>query len=102
MKDRIISVVDRCKSASLKMHSVSLELADAMRELNDLMMSLPGDVSPPCDVEPQDEPHQTFLDVTHSVFRDGEPVYSGTRDECQCFVDNHFPSGGYGIGPIQG
>lgn len=73
---------------------------------------IPGDIFPtiydpveighPCDVEPQDDPRPSFTDVTHAVFHSGEPVYSGTKDECQCFADSHFPSGGYGIGPVQG
>lgn len=77
----------------------ALHAADMLeRALSDMR----AEVSPPCDVEPQGEPRPTFTDVTHSVFHDGDPVYSGTKGECQCFADNHFPWGGYGIGPIQG
>lgn len=68
------------------------------------IVGISREIAPPCDVEisADAEPRPTFTDVTHSVFREGEAVYSGTKDECQTFADNHFPSGGYGIGPIQG
>lgn len=75
--------------------------AAAAEEMKGLLKLMPLDtVSPPSDTEIS-EGREAFVDVTHSVFHDGEPVYSGTRGECQTFADNHFPSGGYGIGPIK-
>ncbi|TAN63560.1 MAG: hypothetical protein EPN20_09465 [Magnetospirillum sp.] len=37
---------------------------------------------------------------THEVTIGGEVVFTGSRDGCQTWADNHIPSGGYGIGPI--